>query len=73
MVSQKARATVKATDQKPDTTAMATASMMPTATVYATSLKWRLADAEACNYDADATDDDGSCPARRVRRVRGGT
>ena len=37
--SQKAHATAKATDQKPDTTATATASMMPTATVCATSLK----------------------------------
>ena len=37
--SQKAHATAKATDQKPDTTATATASMMQTATVCATSLK----------------------------------
>ena len=30
------------------------------ATVYATSLKSQT-DASACNYDADATDEDGSC------------
>ena len=37
--SQKARAIAKATDQKPATTAMATASTMQTAMVYATNLK----------------------------------
>ena len=35
---------------------------MPTATVYATSLKSQdVPMPTACNYNADATDDDGSC------------
>ena len=40
---QKVRVTAKAMDQIPATTAMATASMMQTAMVCATSLKWRAA------------------------------
>ena len=35
---------------------------MQTATAYATSLKLLVArTTEACNYNADATDEDGSC------------
>ena len=35
---------------------------MPTAMVYATSSRVAgCTDASACNYNADATDDDGSC------------
>ena len=34
---------------------------MRTATAYATSLKLQVARTTACNYNADATDEDGSC------------
>ncbi len=56
------------------TTATATASRMRTATAYAMSLRLRVVqDAAACNYDASATDDDGSCAELDECGVCGGS
>ena len=34
---------------------------MRTVTAYVTNLNWQVADADACNFDEDATDSDDSC------------